>query len=62
MEKSIIVIRLLQKEAEDAFEERKSIARRLGEEAGTKLLVPMVLMLLVVLILIMVPAFLSYEF
>lgn len=53
---------LLQKEAEDAFEERKSMARRLGEEAGTKLLFPMVLMLLVVLILIMVPAFLSYQF
>ena len=56
------LIRLLEKEAEDAFEERKSTARRLGEEAGTKLLIPMVLMLFVVLILIMVPAFLSYEF
>ena len=56
------LIRLLQREAEDAFEERKSMARRLGEEAGTKLLVPMVLMLLVVLVMIMVPAFLSYEF
>ena len=56
------LIQLLQKEAEEAFEERKSTARRLGEEAGTKLLVPMVLMLLVVLVLIMVPAFLSYEF
>ena len=56
------LIRQLQKEADEAFEERKSMARRLGEEAGTKLLVPMVLMLLVVLVLIMVPAFLSYEF
>lgn len=53
---------LLEKEAQDAFEERKSMARRLGEEAGTKLLFPMMLMLLVVMILIMVPAFLSYQF
>lgn len=51
----------LEREAEDAFEERKRMARRLGEEAGTKLLLPMMLMLLVVLILIMVPAFLSYQ-
>lgn len=56
------LLRLLEKEAEDAFEERKSTARRLGEEAGTKLLFPMVLMLLVVMILIMVPAFFSYQF
>lgn len=53
---------LLENEAKEAFEERKSMARRLGEEAGTKLLLPMMLMLLVVIILIMIPAFLSYQF
>lgn len=54
-------VRLLEKEAEEAFEERKSTARRQGEEAGTKLLVPMVMMLAVVMVLIIVPAFLSYQ-
>ena len=42
-----------------AFEERKAIARRRGEEAGTKLLLPMFLMLAVVLVIVIVPAFLS---
>ena len=51
---------LLNKEAKDAFEERKAVARKLGEEAGTKLLLPMMLMLAVVMLLIIVPAFLSY--
>jgi len=52
---------VLNKEAKNAFEERKSQARRLGEEAGTKLLLPMALMLSVVMILIIMPAFLSYQ-
>ncbi|MBH1941015.1 hypothetical protein I5677_08940 [Mobilitalea sibirica] len=51
---------LLQKEALEAFEERKEIAKRLGEKAGTKLLLPMMLMLLIVLIIIMIPAFVSF--
>ena len=42
-----------------AFEERKALARRRGEEAGTKLLLPMFLMLAVVLVIVIVPAFLS---
>lgn len=52
----------LQKEAEEAFEERKAMARRLGEEASTKMLAPMFLMLAMVLVVIMVPAFLSFSF
>lgn len=50
-------------EAEEmaALEERKNLARRYGEEAGTKLLGPMVLLLLVVMLMIMIPAFLSFE-
>lgn len=47
----------LQEEADRAGEERLRNCKRLGEEAGTKLLVPMVLMLLVVMIMIMIPAF-----
>ena len=36
---------LLEQEAQNAFEERKHAAKRYGEEAGTKLLFPMMLML-----------------
>ncbi|MCI9319406.1 MAG: hypothetical protein HFH05_04910 [Lachnospiraceae bacterium] len=47
----------LREEADRAGEERLQSCKRLGEEAGTKLLVPMVLMLAVVMVMIMVPAF-----
>jgi Flp pilus assembly protein TadB len=43
-----------------ALEERKNLAKRYGEEAGTKLLGPMMLQLLVVMLMIMVPAFMSF--
>lgn len=42
-----------------SFEERKTLAKRKGEEAGTKLLLPMFLMLAVVLIIVIIPAFFS---
>lgn len=47
-------------ETDQALKERRERAKRLGEEAGTKLLVPMVLMLLVVMVIIMIPAFASF--
>ena len=50
----------LREEAEAAFEERKNLARRLSEEAETKLMLPMFMMLFMVLTVIMVPAFLSF--
>ncbi|MEG0227869.1 MAG: hypothetical protein RR683_04070, partial [Lachnospiraceae bacterium] len=52
---------LLQLEAIQAFEERKNLAKRLGEEASTKLLVPMFFMLAIVLVIVIVPAFLSVQ-
>lgn len=52
---------LLSVEAVQAFEERKSLARKLGEEAGTKLLLPMFLMLAIVMAIIIIPAFLSIQ-
>ncbi len=52
---------ILRMEAIQSFENRKSTAKRLGEEAGTKLLVPMLGMLAVVFIMVMVPAFLSMQ-
>lgn len=44
-----------------ALEERKNLAKRYGEEAGTKLLGPMILLLLVVMLMIMVPALWSFS-
>ena len=50
----------LRLEMAEAFEERKHQARRLGEEAGTKLLVPLFLLLAVVMVMIAVPAWLAF--
>lgn len=50
---------ILEKEAEASMEERKNMVRKLGEQAGTKLLFPMILMFGVVLVILIVPAFLS---
>ena len=52
---------VLEQEAEDAFEKHQALIRKMGEEAGTKLLLPMVMMLVVVIALIMIPAFLTYQ-
>lgn len=51
---------MLEQEALEAWEERKRKARVLGEVAATKLLLPMILMLGVVMAIIMIPAFLSF--
>lgn len=53
------LLHILEYEAVDAFRQRKEHAKALGEEAGTKLLMPMVLMLLVVLLMILYAAFRS---
>lgn len=50
---------ILQTEMADAFEMRKNLARRMGEEAGTKLLLPLFLMLGIVMVMIMVPAMMT---
>lgn len=50
---------LLRMEMEEAFETRKSTALRLGEEAGTKLLLPLFLLLLIVMIIVIVPAMMA---
>lgn len=47
-------------ETKNAFEERKHTARKMGEEAGTKLLFPMMLMMGVVLMIIVIPAYFSF--
>ena len=53
------LIELLAAEASYAFEERRTEAKRQGEEAETKLLLPMFLMMAVVLIIVIIPAFLA---
>ncbi len=53
--------RLLSEELKEAHEARKKNARILGEQAGTKLLLPMFLMLLLVLVMILVPACISFS-
>lgn len=52
---------MLRQESTQAFEDRKARAKRKGEEAGTKLLLPMFLMLTIVLMIVIVPAFLSVQ-
>lgn len=52
---------MLHIESLQAFEERKARAKRKGEEAGTKLLLPMFLMLAIVLVIVIMPAFLTLQ-
>lgn len=47
----------LREEADRAAQERLQQSKKLGEEAGTKLLIPMVMMLAVIMVIIMIPAF-----
>lgn len=46
-------------EVRQSFEQRKNIARRLGEEAGTKLMAPLMLSLITVLLIVAIPAMMT---
>ena len=50
----------LKRESGVAASERMDQARIRGEQASTKLMLPMMLMLFVVMLLVMVPAYLSF--
>jgi len=50
---------LLDEEGQKAYECRKQRAVKEGEEAGTKLLLPMMILLIMILLMIMVPAFIN---
>ena len=54
------LVDMFEQEENIALEERKNLAKRYGEEAGTKLLGPMIVLLLVVMLMIMVPALWSF--
>lgn len=56
------ICRALEYELQSALQEKKNNALKLGEKVGTKLLAPMIIMLIIGLALIVVPAFMSVEF
>lgn len=51
----------LKGESREAFEDRKALAKRMGEECESRLLLPMIMMLLTILIIIMYPAASSFQ-
>ncbi len=51
----------LQQESEEAFEERKAVAKKMGEEASTRMLAPMMIMMMIVIAIVIVPALLSFR-
>ncbi|MDO5425801.1 MAG: hypothetical protein Q4F41_19000 [Eubacteriales bacterium] len=53
------LIAVLETEAAEGMEERRQQAKKLGEEAGTKLLLPMMMMLVLVMGILVVPAVIS---
>ena len=55
------ICRMLEECAREAFEIRKETAKKAGEAAATKLLFPMILMLLVVLVILIFPAVLTMQ-
>lgn len=54
------LLHLLEQEALEAFEGRQRKARQQGEKVSVRLLLPMGIMLMIVLALIMIPAFMSF--
>lgn len=58
---SIRLLDAMNQEMLEAWEDQKRSAKQQGEKLGTKLLIPMMGMLLVVFLMILVPAFLSFQ-
>lgn len=54
--------RMLSDAGEEAMLLRRENAKRIGEEAGTKLLFPMVVLLAIVMVIIIIPAFMATNF
>ena len=52
---------LLEEESREAFENRKAKEKKLGEECESRLLFPMLLMLLTILVMVMYPAVTSFQ-
>ena len=56
------VCEMLGEEAREAWEIRKNQARKAGEEAGMKLLFPMMLVFVLILVMLLFPAVQSFSF
>lgn len=54
------IIEMLESESKESFAERRENVRKKGEETGTKLLLPMFGMLILVIAIVVVPAFSSF--
>lgn len=52
---------MLDKEAETAYEQQVLNMRKIGEEASTKLLMPMIIMLFLVMAIVILPAFINFS-
>ncbi len=55
------IMESLREESRKANEEKRNLVKRKGEEAGTKLLFPMILLLGIVMVLILIPAFFTFQ-
>lgn len=53
------VVPVLRQQGDECWEMRKNAARQLGEEAGTKILIPMMIMFLGIVLIVATPAVLS---
>ena len=54
------MLAVFRREAETAFEVRKNAARLKGEKASSRLLLPMILMLMIIFAIVMIPAWLAF--
>lgn len=54
------VVPVLKLQATECWEMRKSAAKQLGEEAGTKVLIPMMIMFVGIILIVVTPAILSF--
>jgi hypothetical protein len=50
----------METEEQAAIQTRKELAKKRGEEAGTKLLFPMMVQMAIVMIIVVMPAILSF--
>ncbi len=55
------VVPVLKLQANECWEMRKSAAKQLGEEAGTKVLIPMMIMFIGIIMIVVLPAILSFS-
>lgn len=55
------IVPVLKLQAAECWEMRKSAAKQLGEEAGTKVLIPMMIMFIGIILIVVLPAILSFS-